>query len=255
MIYNTHVHLNSPSIQDEIPVLIDRAIEKNVTKMIVVGFDLESSKEALRLAKSYPFINAAVGIHPCDLAKMKESDFQEIAVLAKNKEVVAIGEVGLDYYWDGDKKELQKNYFEKFIQLAFHLQKPLIIHMRDASEDTLLLLKKNQAYLKYGGVMHCYSGSYEMSLEFIKLGFYISLAGPVTFKNALTPKKVAMEIPASMLLVETDCPYLAPHPLRGKVNEPSNVHYIVKEIASLRSSTYETIAQVTYDNAIRLFGK
>lgn len=250
MYFDTHCHLNSEQLYPEHDVFIERALANQVDHMVVVGYDLESSKKAVEIAKAYDFIYAAVGIGPNDCLETDDQDLLVIDEYLKEPKVVALGEIGLDYYWDDVPKEKQMDVFQKQILLAKKHQKPIVIHCRDAYEDTYQVLKNNG----HPGIMHCYSGSAQMAERFIKLGFYISLAGPVTFKNARVPKDVAEKISLEYLLIETDCPYLTPHPYRGKLNEPANVVYIAKEIAKLKNMEIENVARKTTFNAKKIFG-
>ena len=248
MFFNTHTHLNSDDLYEEREQLIKNCFEKNVTETTVVGYDLASSKRAVALAHEYECIHATVGISPNDCEDYSEEAFKEIAVLARDEEVVAIGEIGLDYYYDTDKK-LQKRVFNKHLELAKELDLPIVIHCRDAYEDCYNMLKESGCK----GIMHCYSGSDQMAMRFVQLGFYISLAGPVTFKNAKMPKLVAKNVPLDKLLIETDDPYMAPVPLRGTRNEPANVVYIAEKIAELKECSIAEVERQTFDNAKDIF--
>lgn len=250
MYFDTHCHLNSEDLYENHDMFIENALSKGVTNLVVVGYDLESSKVAIELARSYEFIYAAVGIGPNDCKNTTIEDINIIDEYLKEPCVVALGEIGLDYYWDSVSKEKQLEVFQWQMDLAKKNNKPVIIHCRDAYEDTYQVLKRNG----HRGIMHCYSGSVEMAKRFIDLGFYISLAGPVTFKNAKVPKDVAVNIDLDNLLIETDCPYLTPHPYRGKLNEPANVVYIAQEIAKLKNMEIENVASATTFNAKKLFG-
>ena len=253
MIFDTHCHLNHEDLYKDIDNVIKRAKEVGVSRFLVVGYDKPSSLLAVKIAERYDFIYAAVGYHPTEINNLSEEDFDEIMNLLDHPKVVALGEIGLDYYWVKDEKEreLQKQYFIRQIIEANKHKKPICIHNRDAINDCLTILKENPVDM--GGVMHCYSGSVETMKEFLKCGMYISLGGPVTFKNAKTPKEVAKEVPLDKLMVETDSPYLAPHPYRGKQNEPSLIPLIVEEIASLKGLTKEEIEEATYSNASKMF--
>ena len=247
---DTHCHLNDDRYNEDIELIMDKAKQAGVTQMIVIGYDLPSSEKAVEISHKYDNVFAAVGIHPSDANKLDVYTFEKLAKLVNDDKVVAIGEIGLDYYWeDNPDHEIQKQAFIKQLQLAESVNKPVVIHMRDATKDTFDILKHS----KPTGVMHCYSGSYEMAQEFIKLGLYISLAGPVTFKNAVAPKEVATKIPLDYLLIETDCPYLTPHPFRGKRNDPSLVTYVAKEIATLRNMSEEDLKTALERNTKRLF--
>lgn len=253
ILIDTHCHLNDKKLLSQVAELVTRAKDAGVTKMHVVGYDEGSSQIAIELAERFPEIYAIIGLHPTEVVLNIDAQMQWIEKLARHEKVIAIGETGLDYYWHKDDAhhELQKIYLIKQIELANRVGRPLVIHSRDAMGDTLSLLQAHP--LRYGGVMHCYSGSVELVPEFIKLGLYISLAGPVTFLNAKTPKEVAKIIPRDRLLIETDSPYLAPHPYRGQRNEPALLPLILKAVASARNENENDIAEVTTANAERLF--
>lgn len=253
MLFDTHVHLNAEQFNDDLQEVIDRAIAEGVTNMVVVGFDELTIKKAIELAEEYDFIHASVGWHPVDAIDMTAEHLDWLKELASHPKVVALGEMGLDYYWDKSPKEVQKEVFRKQIRLAREVKLPIIIHNRDATADIVEILKEENAG-EVGGIMHCYSGSVETALECIGMNFYISLGGPVTFKNAKKPKEVAESIPLDRLLVETDCPYLTPHPYRGNRNEPAYVKLIAEEIAGLKGLSFEEIAEATTQNAKKLFG-
>ena len=250
MFFNTHTHLNSEQLYDQRDEYIKKAIDNGVSQLVVAGYDLESSKKAVSIAHEYPFIYATVGISPNDCKNTTDEDLSEIEELLKDSKVVALGEIGLDYYWDETPRDKQKDVFLKQIQIAKQLNKPVVIHSRDAYEDTYDILKE----AKHFGIMHCYSGSLEMARRYIEIGFEISLAGPVTFKNAKVPKSVAQNIDINHLMIETDCPYLTPHPFRGKQNEPANVVYIAKEIANLKNMNIDDVGRITSFNAKKIFG-
>ena len=250
MYFDTHVHLNSEQLYSDYETFIQNALNHQVTNMVVVGYDLDSSKKAVEIANQYDFIYAAVGIGPNDCLETTKEDIMELEKYIDNPNVVAVGEIGLDYYWDDVPRDKQAQIFQMQIDLAKRYNKPIVIHCRDAYADTYDILKKNG----HRGIMHCYSGSAEMANRFVDLGFYISLAGPVTFKNAKVPKDVAANIDIKNLLIETDCPYLTPHPYRGKLNEPANVVYIAQEIAKLKNMEIENVARTTTFNAKEVFG-
>ena len=250
MYFNTHTHLNSKELYSQRDIFIKRALDNNVDYIVVAGYDLPSSKYAVEIAQEYPFIYATVGISPNDCLETTDADLNEIEALLQNPCVVALGEIGLDYYWEDVPHDKQKDIFQKQIDIAKKHDKPIVIHARDAYEDTYRILKQ----AAHRGIMHCYSGSVEMAKRYIEIGFEISLAGPVTFKNARVPKEVATVIGIDHLMIETDCPYLAPHPFRGKLNEPANVVYIAQEIAKLKNMEIESVASQTTFNAKKVFG-
>lgn len=248
---DTHCHLNDDRYKDNINEILQHAKEADVEHMIVVGSDMETSRRAVSLAQQHNMLSAVIGIHPSDADTFDVYTIDKLSKLLLDESVVAIGEIGLDYYWaDNPAHDLQKEVFRKQLQLAIDHDVPVVIHMRDATQDTYNILKE---FPGIQGVMHCYSGSYEMAKEFIKLGLYISLAGPVTFKNAVAPKEVATKLPLDSLLIETDSPYLTPHPFRGKQNEPAMVQYVGNEIAELRSMEIEELKRALRDNTSRLF--
>ena len=250
MYFNTHTHLNSKELYSQRDIFIKHALDNNVDYIVVAGYDLPSSKYAVEIAQEYPFIYATVGISPNDCLETTDADLNEIEALLQNPCVVALGEIGLDYYWEDVPHDKQKDIFQKQIDIAKKHDKPIVIHARDAYEDTYRILKQ----AAHRGIMHCYSGSVEMAKRYRESGFEISLAGPVTFKNARVPKEVATVIGIDHLMIETDCPYLAPHPFRGKLNEPANVVYIAQEIAKLKNMEIEDVARITTFNAKRMFG-
>lgn len=252
MFIDTHVHLNAEQYNEDLQDVIDRALEAGVNQMVVIGFDQKTVKRAIELAEEYDFIYAVVGWHPVDAIDCTDEDLQWIEELASHPKVVAIGETGLDYHWDKSPKEIQQQVFRKQIQLAQRVNLPLVIHNRDATEDVVRILQEEQAE-KTGGVMHCFGGSVETAKTCIDMNFMISLGGPVTFKNAKKPKEVATEIPLEWLMIETDAPYLAPHPHRGKRNEPSLVPLVAEEIARLKGVSIEEVAQATTENAKRFY--
>lgn len=252
MLFDTHVHLNDKKYEEDLVEVITRAQDEGVSKMLVVGYDARTNKLAIELADKYDFIYAAVGWHPVDAIYLTDELLAQLEEQVNHPKVVAIGECGLDYHWDTSPHDVQKEVFIRQIRLAQLINKPLIIHTRESINDTLDILKTYQAD-KVGGVMHCYSGSVEMAREFIKLNFKISLAGPVTFTNGRKPQSVAKEIPLEDLLIETDAPYLTPHPNRGKRNEPLYVSLVAKKIAELKEITYEEVCEQTMKNACKLF--
>ena len=252
MIIDSHVHLNDEELFPRIEEIIERAKENGVVKFICVGYDKESSELALDIAAMYDEVYAAIGIHPSEAKHYKESDLVWLEENLSNSKVKAVGEIGLDYYWDKNFADKQKDLFIKQINLANKHKLPIIVHMRDAINDTYEIIKETKDK-NLSGVMHCYSGSFEYVKKFTDLNLYISLAGPVTFKNAVVPKEIAKKIDLKKLLVETDAPYLAPVPHRGKTNESKNLKYIIKEIANIRQITVEDVEKNTYENTVKLF--
>ena len=254
MIFDTHCHLNNEQLLERLDEVIESANKVGVNKFLVVGWNKESSLTAIKLAEQYDCIYAAIGFHPTDVFDVTEEDFDEVFKHINHPKVVAVGEIGLDYYWikEEDKREIQKEFFIKQIEIANKHKKPISIHNRNAFEDCLNILKEHTP--EYSGVMHCYSGSVEALEQVLKLGLSIGLDGPLTFTNAKTPKEVCEEAPLDRLLVETDCPYLAPHPLRGTVNEPKNIALVLDEVAKLKGLSKKHILDVIYKNSCKLFG-
>ena len=253
MLFDSHCHLNDENLYDHIDQVIEDAEKTGVNKFLVVGYDKASSFLAVDIANKYKECYAAIGFHPTEIFDVSDKDYEETMKLTSNPKVVAIGEIGLDYHWikEPEKREQQKEWFIKQIEFANEHHLPISIHNRDSNEDCLKLLKEHTP--KFGGVMHCYSGSVEMLKDILELGLMISLGGPVTFTNAKTPKEVAEEVPLEKLLIETDSPYLTPHPHRGLKNEPKYICLVSEEIARLKDISKKHVDQVTYENACRLF--
>ena len=253
MLFDTHCHLNDEALYPNIDEIIENAKKTGVGKFLVIGYNKESSFLAVKIAEKYPECYAAIGFHPCDIFDITEKDYEETMALASHKKVVDIGEIGLDYHWikEPEKKELEKEYFIRQIEFANEHGLPISIHNRESNEDCIKILKEHTP--KYGGVMHCYSGSVEMLRDVLNLGLMISLGGPVTFTNAKTPKEVAEVVPLEKLLLETDCPYLTPHPHRGEKNEPKYICLVCEEVARLKDISKKHVEQVTTENALRLF--
>jgi len=251
MLFDSHAHLNDEALIERIEEILDNAKANGVAKIVCIGYDKDSSLLAVDISERYEMVYAAIGVHPQE-AKGKVIDLGWISELIKHPKVVAIGEIGLDHYWDKTHSLQQREIFIAQIKIANKYNKSIIVHMRDATKETYEILRE---YLgkETKGVMHCYSASVESLKQFLDLGMYISLAGPVTFKNAITPKEVALAIPLDSLLVETDSPYLAPMPYRGKTNEPAFVKYVAEEIARIREISIEDIETATYRNTCEVF--
>lgn len=254
MYIDSHVHLDDSRFDLDRDNLIRTLKDNKVELVINIGADEDSSERSVELADRYENIYAVVGVHPHSAKDLEGRDLSSIIKMLENDKVVAIGEIGLDYYYDNSPRDIQKKWFKEQINLALRLNKPVVIHSRDADKDTFDIIKSGVEEGGLTGVMHCYSGSVELAKEYLKLGFYISLGGPVTFKNARVPKEVAKEVALDRLLIETDCPYLSPEPYRGKRNEPMFVSYVAEEIAKIKGISIEEVAQVTTQNAKKLFG-
>ena len=253
MIFDTHCHLNDEALLNKIEEVMAAAEHVGVSRYLVVGWNKESSLKAVELANKYKEIYAAIGFHPTDIDGVSDDDFNLVMSNISNPKVVCIGEIGLDYHWVKDpvQREKQKQWFIKQIDYANKVKKPISIHNRKAFEDCLNILKEHKPL--YGGVMHCYSGSVELLKDVLDLGLYIGLDGPLTFTNAKTPKEVCENVPLDRLVVETDSPYLSPHPLRGTVNEPKNIALVIDEVARLKGLSKKHILEVLYQNSNRLF--
>jgi TatD DNase family protein len=252
MIFDSHTHLNAEQFNEDIPETIQRAAELGVTEMAVVGFDTPTIEKSLALSQQYQQIQSIIGWHPTEAGSYTNAVEAKLQELLTRPKVVALGEIGLDYYWMEDPKEVQARVFRRQIAIAKEMNLPISIHTRDAIEDTYQILKEEDIR-DIGGIMHSFSGDPEWMKRFLDLGMHISLSGVVTFKKALEVQEVAKEVPLERLLVETDAPYLAPVPYRGKRNEPGYTRYVVEKIAELRGASVTEIAAQTTNNAHRLF--
>ncbi|MCU0104329.1 TatD family hydrolase [Acholeplasma vituli] len=247
MIIDTHAHLNTETFDSELDAVIERASLADVKKIIVIGMNNKANSRALELSDRAN-LYATVGLHPSDV--LEGLDIELLKQQSKHPKVVAIGEIGIDLYWVKDNLELQIQVFKRQLELAIELDLPVVIHMRDSANEIYEVVKH---YPQLKGVMHCFSASLDWAMKFIELGFYIGIGGPVTFKNNLEAKQVATQIPLDRLLLETDSPYLAPVPYRGKQNEPAYTKLVVLEIAKLRDISVEEVSTMTTRNAMRLF--
>ncbi|MBR2680085.1 MAG: TatD family hydrolase [Exiguobacterium sp.] len=252
MLIDTHTHINAEQFSEDVEETIERAREAGVSPLLVVGFDTPTIDRAIELAETHEDIYAIVGWHPVDAIDCTDADLARIETLMSHPKVMALGEIGLDYHWDKSPKDVQQRLFRQQIAIAKRTNMPIVIHNREATADVLDILEEEHAE-EVGGVFHSYSMSVELLPRCLDLNFYISLGGPVTFKNAKVPKMVAQEVPLDRLLVETDCPYLTPTPFRGKRNEPAYVKYVAEEIATLRDMPYDELAAATTANAKKLF--
>jgi len=252
---DTHAHLAESEFEADIAEVIQRAKDNDIKRIILIGCQIEGARRALALAKKDSIFKVAVGFHPEDVLHLTPKDWEEMESMMGDPLVIAIGEIGLDFYWDKDPlhHEIQEEVFLRQIELANTLNKPILIHSRDAIQKTYDLLKAVPVLRK--GVMHCYSSSLEMAKEFIKLGYMISLAGPVTFKNAHVPVSVACGIDLNHLLIETDSPYLTPHPYRGKRNESAYVKHVGEKIAELRGIEASQLQEILEENYLNMFEK
>lgn len=253
MLFDSHTHLNDSQFDSDRSEVIRRAREEyDVSYMLNVGYNEETIRETLDLTEKYDFIYAAVGWHPHEAIDFTEKTLTWLRSLTKHSKVVALGEMGLDYYWDRSPKSKQMEVFRQQIRLAREVGLPIVIHNRDADKDVLKILSEENA-AEVGGVFHCFGGDLTMMQRCLEMNFLIGLGGPVTFKNAQLPKQIALEVPIESLLIETDSPYLAPHPYRGKRNESGYVRLVAEQIAKIRGMTVEELAKQTTKNAIRVF--
>ncbi|MBN2797333.1 MAG: TatD family hydrolase [Clostridia bacterium] len=252
MLFDSHAHLDANQFKNDLNEVIKRAQDEGVELIMNPGADYESSMNAVKLAETYDFIYAAVGVHPHDASSLDDMMLTLLKKMAKHPKVKAIGEIGLDYHYDYSPRETQRYWFRKQLQLAKALNLPVIIHDREANQDVFNILKEENAF-ETGVLLHCYSGSAELARQYVNLGAYISIAGPVTYKNARKTVEVVEMIPLEKLLIETDSPYLSPHPMRGKRNESSYVKYVAEKIAEIKSLSYEEVCRVTFENAKKYF--
>ena len=253
MYIDTHAHLTDKIFEGQINDILSEAKQSKVEKIITSGFDLNSSKEALDLAKKYDNIYCSIGVYPENIYDYNEQIENQLKKLSQNKKVVAIGEIGLQYTENMPEHEKQKEVFLRQIKLAKDCKLPVVLHCREAYGDMISLLKKNKDLLTFGGTFHCFSGSYEIAKEAIKLGLYISVGGVSTFKNAQNVKNMLKNIPLENIILETDCPYLIPHSYRGKVNKPSYIPLIAENLAIIKGCNIEQVENITTQNANNLF--
>lgn len=251
MIFDTHAHYDDKAFDADREALLAAMPENGVGLILNPGCDVPSSERALALAERFPHVYAAVGVHPEDMANMRAGDLERIGELARRERCVAVGEIGLDYYWDAEHKEEQKTLFARQLELAQALDLPVIVHDREAHADCLELVRR---YEGLRGVFHCYSGSAEMAELLLRRGWYLGFDGPITYKNARKAVEVLALCPLDRILVETDSPYLSPVPLRGKRNDSRNLPHVLRKIAEIKGLTEEEVAAATWDNGRRLFG-
>ena len=251
---DSHAHLDGEKFADDRAAVVERALASGVVKIITMGDSLESSARSVALTEEFESVYAAVGIHPEEVQPMTAATDEQLATWAAQEKVVAIGEIGLDYYWEKDeeKRALQRAIFVRQLDLARQLRLPVCIHDREAHGDMMKILKTEGRGLR--GVLHCYSGSWEMAAELLKGDWYFGIDGPLTYKNAAKLPEIVQRLPAERILVETDSPYLSPMPFRGKRNEPAHVLYVAKKAAELRGESLEAFARATRENTRDLYG-
>ncbi len=252
MLIDTHTHLDDTRYDEDREAMIARARESGVEALLTIGCDLATSHAAVRLADQYPFVYASIGVHPHEVKHIGDGWYDEFRVLAANTNVVAYGEIGLDYHYNHSSPKEQRERFREQVQLARELKLPVIIHTREAQEDTISILREEKAS-EIGGVFHCFSGDAWLAKDALDLGFYLSFSGILTFQNATMLRDIAKNTPLDRLLIETDCPYLTPVPYRGKRNEPAYVSQVAQQLASIHRLPLDDVAKQTSANAKRLF--
>lgn len=254
MIFDTHAHYDDEAFDQDRETLLPSLKENGVACVVNVGASLRGVRESIALAEKYPFVYAAVGVHPDEVGSMSEDAMEWLKSLCLLEKTVAVGEIGLDYYWDKEPHQVQKEWFIRQLRLAKEMDLPINVHSRDAARDTMDVIRAEHAGTT-GGIIHCYSGSVEMAREYVKMGYYLGIGGVVAFKNARTLKQVVKEIPLEHLVTETDSPYLAPPPYRGKRNDSRNIRYVIQEIARIREMQEEAAEEILFENAKRIYGK
>ncbi len=252
MIFDTHAHYDDEQYDADRDELLSQMRDFGISNIVNVGANLESSKRSVELSHKYDFIYSAVGVHPSDCEELNEERLESIREMSRDERCVAIGEIGLDYHWPEPAPELQKKWFVRQLDLARSEHKPVIIHSRDAAEDTVRILKEQRAG-EIGGVVHCFSYSAEVALECVKLGFYIGVGGVLTFKNGRKMKEVVKRVPMDRIILETDCPYLAPHPHRGERNSSKYLPFVVEAMAQIREISAEEVISITERNARTMY--
>lgn len=249
-LFDTHAHLLSDKFDADRQVLIDALPGQGIAGVIEIGTDIEYSEKAQRLADEVDYIHAAIGVHPHDAGEAPQDYIERLTEIAQRPKVVAIGEIGLDYYYDFSPREVQREVFSRQLELAGQLNLPAIIHMREATQDTLAILREHKGLQ---GVMHCFSGSAETAQIVVGMGLHVSFTGSVTFKNARKVVEAAEAVPLNRLMAETDCPYLSPEPLRGRRNDPGNVRYVLQKLAEIKGISFEQMCRINIENAKGLF--
>lgn len=251
-IFDSHAHYDDRAFDEDRYDLIEKLKDENVARIANIGSSMETSKTSVALADRYEHIYAAIGVHPSECEDMTEDDLEELREMSKHEKVVAIGEIGLDHYYPEPGRELQEIWFRKQLRLAKELALPVVIHSRDAAEDTVRVMKEENAQ-DIGGVVHCYSYSAELAKVFLNMGFYIGVGGVITFNNGRKLRETVEIVPLDKIVIETDCPYLSPVPLRGKRNDSGNLKFVISKLAELKGIDEEKIAEITYENACRLY--
>ena len=252
MIFDTHAHYDDDAFDEDRDELLSGMAVKNVEYIVNVGAHMASSERSVKLSEKYPFVYAAVGVHPDEVGELDEEKFAKLREWTTHEKVKAVGEIGLDYYWDKEKHDLQKHWFMRQMELAHEMKLPMIVHSREAAKDTLDMVVAAKTF-NLSGIIHCYSYSVEQAREYLNMGYYIGIGGVLTFKNAKKLKEVAEYAPLSQIVLETDCPYLAPTPFRGKRNDSSKIAYVVEELAAIKQIPVEEVLRITNENGKKLY--
>ena len=253
MIFETHAHYDDDAFDNDRDKIIRLLNEEGIAPIVNIGASLKSTETTVELAHEYEHVYAAVGVHPSDSAELTEKDIEWLRELSNNPKVVAIGEIGLDYHYDEPDKEVQKKWFMRQLELAKETGLPIVVHSRDAAADTLEILSRDE-FRGLKGIIHCFSYSAEMAAEYVKMGYLIGVGGVVTFKNGRKLHEVVRKIPLENIVVETDCPYLAPEPYRGRRNSSAYLPYVIERIAALKELSYAEVERAVYENAAALYG-
>lgn len=252
MIFDTHAHYDDEAFDGDREEILSSLKQHNIGYVVNVGASLRGARESVALSSGYSRVYAAVGIHPDEVGCMNDDVMEELRTMCMLEKTVAVGEIGLDYHWNKEPKQVQKNWFAEQLHLAKEVDLPINVHSRDAAQDTLEVIKSEHAG-STGGVIHCFSGSLEMAREYVRMGYYLGIGGVVTFKNAKTLKQIVKDIPMEYLVTETDCPYLAPEPFRGQRNASMYLNYVIEEIAQLKGLTEERVEDIMFENAKNLY--
>jgi len=252
MIFDTHAHYDDEAFDEDRDFLLSGLTDSGIEAVVNIGANIQRSQETLDLTEKYPFVYGAIGVHPSETEKLDETKIAWLEEAAKNPKVVAIGEIGLDYHWEEPGREIQKYWFIRQLELARNVGLPVVIHSRDAAKDTLDIMKEQKAE-EIGGVVHCFSYGTELAREYLDMGFYLGIGGVVTFTNAKKLKEVVSFMPLERLVLETDCPYLAPVPYRGKRNSSLNLPYVVAAVSQLKGVSEEEVIAITSRNAKKLY--
>ena len=252
MIFDTHAHYDDDAFNEDREQLLADLPGQGIARVVDVGASLASCRKVLELMEQYDYIYGAIGVHPSETAELTEESYSWLKEQCQKEKCLAVGEIGLDYYWDHESHDLQKEWFIRQLELARKHNLPVLIHSREAAADTMEIMKGHAQGLN--GVIHCYSYSKEMAKEYVKMGFYIGIGGVVTFKNAKKVKETVAEIPLTSIVLETDCPYLAPEPFRGKRNQSAYIQYVAEKIAEIKEISYEEVVAQTEKNARAMYG-